>query len=125
MKIVEHEKFLIKEVKTNFLTLEIHENEVIEEDEIHLIYQGYKDLVGDNHYVAAVYANPFSSISAKAREIAAKKYASLNMKKVALITTNFAHILLIKMFIKLNKPKTPIQIFRDKKEAYDWLEMDS
>jgi len=121
MNIINHEKFVIKEVKSNFLTLEIYENKVIDENDIHHIYQGYKDLVGDNYYVVAVYANSFSSISPKAREIAAEQYFSIKRKKVALISSNFAHILLIKMFIKLNKPKTPIQIFKDEKVAYKWL----
>jgi hypothetical protein len=124
VRIVQHEKFVIKEIKSNFLTLEIHENETIDENDIHFIYKGYTDLVGGNQYVVAVYANPFSSISPDARKIAAEKYASLNRKKVALISTNFAHILIIKLFIKLNKPKTPIQIFRDSKSAFDWLESD-
>jgi hypothetical protein len=76
MEIVSHDKFTIKRIKDNFLSLEIHQNETIEADDIHLIYQGYDKLIGDNEYVVAVYANPFSSISDEAQKIASTQYAS-------------------------------------------------
>ena len=119
-----HEKFTIKLIKENFLSLEIHQNQVIEADDIHLIYQGYEKLIGENEYVVAVYGNNFSSISAEAREIAASKYASKKRKKVALISNNLDNILIVKFFINWNKPQTPIKIFKSEESAYEWLESD-
>lgn len=122
MRTVSHDKFTIKLIKDNFLSLEIHENETIEAEEIHLIYKGYHTLIGENEYVVAVYGNHFSSISDEAKEIAAKQYASKKRKKVALITENLAHLIIIKFFISLNKPKTNIKIFKSEEKAFAWLE---
>jgi len=117
-----HEKFTIKLVKENFLALEVYEGQVIEAEDIRAVYKGYETLVGDNDYVVAVYGNPFSSISKEAKEIAVKEYSSAKRKKVAMISDNLSHILIIKFFILWNKPKTPIRIFKDENKAFDWLE---
>ena len=108
MEKVLHDKFTIKRLKDNF----------------YLIYQGYDKLIGDNEYVVAVYANPFSSISGKAQKIAAKQYASEKRKKVAIISDNVAHVLIVRFFIAWNKPKTPIKIFKSEEKAFKWLASD-
>ncbi|MFT7614589.1 MAG: hypothetical protein ACI9J3_003571 [Parvicellaceae bacterium] len=122
MERVSHNKFTIELIKDNFLSLLIHENEIIEADDIHLIYQGYAQLIGENEYVVAVYGNPFSSISDEAKEIAATQYASEKRKKVAIISDNLAHVIIVKFFILWNKPKTPIKIFKSDQKAFQWLE---
>jgi regulator of extracellular matrix RemA (YlzA/DUF370 family) len=122
MESVSHKKFTIKQIRDNLLSLEIHENEIIEAGDIHLIYQGYGQLVGENEYVVAVYGNPFSSISDEAKEIAARQYASGKRKKVAIISNNLAHVIIVKFFILWNKPKTPIKIFKSNQKAFKWLE---
>lgn len=121
MQIIKHDKFKITLVKNNFVSLEIKEGETIEVDDIHKIYAGYEQLVGENEYVVAVYANPFSSISKKAREIAATKYYSPKRKKVAFISNNLAHVLIMNFFIRINKPKTVIKIFKNEANARSWL----
>ena len=121
MSPIENKKFTTKLIESNFIALEIAAGEIIDEIDIHDIYASYKELVGENEYVVAVYGNPFSSISKKAREIAADQYASLKRKKVALISKNTAHVLLVTFFIRVNKPKTEIKIFKNESEAFDWL----
>lgn len=122
MGIVSHSKFTIKQINDKLLSLEIHENEIIEADDIHMIYQGYNKLVGDAEYSVAVYGNPFSSISDEAKRIAAEEYSSPKRKKVALISDNLAHVMIVKFFIIWNKPKTPIKIFKSEEKAFTWLE---
>ena len=122
MKKITHHKFTIELIKENFLSLIIHENEIIEADDIHLIYQGYEQLIGNNEYVVAIYGNAFSSISEEARAIAVSQYASRKRKKVAFISDNLAHIIIIKFFIQWNKPTTPIKMFKSEQKAFDWLE---
>ena len=124
MEKILHEKFTIKRLKDNFLSLEIHENEVIEANDIHLIYKGYDRLIGDKEYVVAVYANPFSSISDEEQKIASIQYASEKRKKVALISDSVAHVMIVRFFITWNKPKTPIKIFKSEEKAFRWLESD-
>ena len=124
MEIVSHDKFTIKLIEDNVLLLEIHENEIIDAEDIHLIYQEYHSLIGENEYVVAVYANPFSSISDEAKKISAEEYASSKRKKVALISNNLAHVLVIKFYVIWNKPKTPIKIFKSEKKAFAWLKSD-
>jgi len=122
MERVLHKKFTIELIKNNFLSLVIHENEIIEAEDIHLIYKGYEQLIGENEYVVAVYSNPFSSISDEAKEIAARQYASEKRKKVAIISDNLAHVIIAKFFILWNKPKTQIKIFKSEQKAFQWLE---
>lgn len=121
MSLIEHDKFTIKQIEPNFLSLEIKEGAIIEAKDIHEIYAGYVRLVGENDYVVAIYANPFSSISKEAREIAAKEYASEKRKKVAMISENLSHVLLVRFFIKINVPKTNIKIFKNEPKAFEWL----
>lgn len=80
--------------------------------------------MGENEYVVAVYANPFSSMSQKAREIAATEYASDKRKKVALISDNLAHVIILTFFININRPKTKIKIFKNEAKAFIWLRED-
>lgn len=119
-----HDKFTIKRIEDNILSLEVHESEIIDADDIHLIYKGYEQLIGNNEYVVAVYANPFSSISSEAQKIAAKQYASERRKKVALISDNVAHVMIVRFFISVNKPKTPIKVFKSEEKAFKWLRSD-
>ena len=121
MSFIEHEKFTIKLIDNNFLSLEIKEGETIDTEDIHKIYAGYSRLIGDQEYVVALYANPFSSISKEAREIAAKEYASPKRKKVAFITDNLAHVIVVTFFIKINRPKSDIKIFKNEAKAFEWL----
>lgn len=123
MLIIEHHKFTLKLIDTNLLCLEIKEGETIEADDIHEIYAGYKQLVGKNEYAVAIYANPFSSMSKKAREIAANEYASDKRRKVALISDNLAHVIILNFFININRPKTNIKTFKNEAKAYTWLRM--
>ena len=60
----------------------------------------------------------------EAKKIAAEEYASPKRKKVALISDNLAHVLVIKFFIIWNKPKTPIKIFKSEEKAFQWLKSD-
>ena len=121
MSTILHEKFTLKLIDKNFLSLEIKEGETIEADDIHEIYAGYDQLVGENEYVVAVYANPFSSMSKKAREIAANEYASDKRRKVAFISDNLAHAIIVTFFMRINRPKTKIKIFKKEEAAYAWL----
>jgi len=121
MSSLKYDKFTVKLIENNFISLEIKEGETIDHHDIHHIYASYHELVGENEYVVAVYANPFSSMSKKAREIAANDYASQKRKKVAFISGNLAHIIIVKFFIRINSPKTNIKIFKSEQEAFEWL----
>lgn len=121
MSSLKYDKFTVKLIENNFISLEIKEGETIDHNDVHLIYASYHELVGENEYVVAVYANPFSSMSKKAREIAANEYASQKRKKVAFISGNLAHIIIVKFFIRINSPKTNIKIFKSEQEAFEWL----
>lgn len=121
MNSIEHSKFILKLVSDGIISLEIKEGEVIEANDIHEIYAGYDRLMGDKEYVVAVYGNPFSSISKEAREIAAQEYENPKRKKVAMITQNLAHVILVKFYITINAPKTTIKIFKSETDAFDWL----
>ncbi len=95
---------------------------MIEGPDMVSIYEGYEKLVGDNDYVVAVYGNAFSSMSDEARKIASTEYISDKRKKVAFISDNLAHILIVRFFILFNKPHSPVKIFRNEESAFEWLE---
>lgn len=122
MKTITSDKFILTLLKENVIKLEILEAQEIEGKDIHEIHEGYIELVGDNEYVVAVYGYDFATITKEAMEVAAKQYSSPKRKKVAVITDNFAHILLIKFFILWNQPKTPVKLFSSEEKAFRWLE---
>lgn len=121
MSLIESEKFILKLLEPSIISLEIKEGEVINGKDIHKIYAGYNQLVGENEFVVLVFANPFSSISKKASEIAAKEYPSDKRKKVAIVSDNLAQVMLVNFFIRINKPKTPTKVFKNESVALDWL----
>lgn len=121
MQQIDHPKFLMSLLQKNCISLEIKEGEQIDSDDIHAIYTGYDKLIQNEDYVVAVYANPFSSMTKAAREVAATSYYSDRRKKVAFISDNLGHIILIKFFQKINSSKTNLRIFRNEDDAFNWL----
>lgn len=103
------------------MSLEIHEGQTIETEDLALIYGGYDQLCPKGDYVVALYANPFSSISKEAREVSVEKYYSERRKKVAFISDSMGLILIVKFFKIWNKPKSTINIFNKEEEAFAWL----
>lgn len=122
MKTINHEKFTLTLLKENFIKLEILENQVIEPDDIHFIAVGYKELAGDNEYVVAIYGYDFSTITREAMEVAIEQYETPKRRKVAVITNNLAHILLIRVYILWYKPTSQMRLFKSEEAAYQWLE---
>jgi hypothetical protein len=118
---IDRPKFSLKLLEENFVSLEIKEGCIIDVEEIHEINRGYKKLCQDNEYVVIIYGNNFSSFTSEARKVSAKKYFSKKRRKVALVSNNLAHIMVIKFYINFNKPKTNINIFSDRNKAIRWL----
>lgn len=122
MQKITKEKFKLTLLKENLIQLEILEEQEIVGEDIYEIHKGYKELVGDKEYCVVVYGYDFASITREAMDVAAKQYASEKRKKVAVITDNFAHILLIRFYILWNNPSTPVKLFNSKEKAFKWLE---
>lgn len=122
MKTIIHEKFTLSLPKENFIKLEILEDQEIETDDIHAIFAGYAELVGDNEYVVTIYGYDFATLGREAMAVAAEQYANPKRKKVAVITSNLAHILLIRAYNMWYKPVSQIRLFKSEEVAYKWLE---
>ena len=122
MKRIENDKFIITLMKKNFIKLEILAGQEIEADDIHEIHKGYQELVGDKEYVVAVYGSDFATISREAMDVAAEYYGNSKRKRVAVITNNLAHILMIRFYILWKNPKTPVQLFKSEQKAFQWLQ---
>ncbi|TNF48433.1 MAG: hypothetical protein EP305_05540 [Bacteroidetes bacterium] len=122
MKRIENDKFIITLMKKNFIKLEILAGQEIEADDIHEIHKGYQELVGDKEYVVAVYGSDFATISREAMDVAAEYHGNSKRKRVAVITNNLAHILMIRFYILWKNPKTPVQLFKSEQKAFQWLQ---
>jgi hypothetical protein len=57
----------------------------------------------------------------EARELLADPGYSSHQKAIAVVTTNFSIRLLASLYIKINKPKTPLRLFSASDEALKWL----
>ena len=71
-------------------------------------------------YLLVVVEGNFST-SREARELLADPNYSSHQAAIALYTKNIGVKLLAQMYVKVNKPKIPIKIFRSEKEAFKWL----
>lgn len=122
MKQVKHKKFTLSLLKKNFIKLEILEEQVIEPNDVHAIAAGYKELVGDSEYVVAIYGYDFATITKEAMQIAVENYSDPKKRRLAVITNNLAHILLIRLYMMWYKPKSEIRLFKLEEAAHQWLE---
>ena len=122
MTTITHEKFTLTLLKPNLVKLEILEEQVIEPDDIHAIAAGYKELAGDNEYVVAIYGYDFATISKEAMQTAVENYSDPKKKRLAVITDNLAHIILIRLYMMWYKPKTEMRLFKSAEAAHQWLE---
>lgn len=122
MSKITHEKFILSLIKENFLKLEILEDQEIGPDEIHAIAAGYNELVGDNEYVVAIYGYDFATFTRDAMEVAIEHYSDPNRKRVAVISNNLAHMLLVRLYIIWYKPTSQMRLFKSEEAAYNWLE---
>lgn len=119
---INHEKFTLTLLKENFIKLEILEDQEIGPEEIGAIVEGYKMLVGDNEYVVAIYGYDFATFTREAMDVAVNKYSNPKRKKVAVISNNLAHIMLVKLYIMWYRPKSQLRLFKSEEAAFKWLE---
>lgn len=57
----------------------------------------------------------------EAREMLASAEYSAHQKAIAVVTNDFSIKLLGSLYLRLNKPKTPMKLFGTKAEALHWL----
>lgn len=122
MTTITNEKFTLTLLKPNFIKLEVHEEQEIGPDDIGVIVAGYKELVGDNEYVVAIYGYDFATFTREAMSVAVEKYSSPKRKKVAVISNNLAHIMLVRLYVLWYKPKSELRLFKSEENAFKWLE---
>lgn len=57
----------------------------------------------------------------EARDYLAQGEAVDLVKAVAMLTTSYVTVLMVKFFLAFNKPKLPLQLFTSKEDALKWL----
>lgn len=78
--------------------------------------------LGKESMFGIVYPTPGSVITEEAREFWSKnEFIQNNTKALAVLYLQLAHRLIISMFIKFNKPKTPLKVFKNIDSAINWL----
>lgn len=71
-------------------------------------------------YLIVVVEGNFNT-SREARELLASSQYSSHHGAIALVTKNMGIKLLVQMYLKVNKPKVGIKIFKNEHDAHNWI----
>ncbi len=85
------------------------------------IRKGNANLARGKDYCVMFEAGSFTDFSKKAKEASASEEHSTGRIALALITQNLAMKIIADLYLRINKPKTPTRVFKNKTEALEWL----
>ncbi|MDX2173490.1 MAG: STAS/SEC14 domain-containing protein [Bacteroidota bacterium] len=71
-------------------------------------------------YLLVIIEGNFNT-SREARELLADPSYSSHQAAIAVVTKNFGVKLLVQMYLKVNKPKIETKIYKNERDAYNWL----
>ncbi|MGZ3901298.1 MAG: DUF7793 family protein [Bacteroidia bacterium] len=112
----------IKSLDENgILHIKIIEGAHIDLESIIADHEVCKELIGAKKVTALFDARAFFTITAEARNYAKEKISDQSRIATAVLADNIAVKILAHGYIKINKPVTPMKIFKDRKKAIEWL----
>lgn len=108
--------------KDIILTLFKEDQEVGLEDTLETINFLKENYIASKKYFGITYTSKGASISEKAREYWSKsEFIQSKTCSLAIIYSQLSQRFLVSMYLKFNKPKTPIKSFKKISDAIDWL----
>ena len=121
LKRIALENVYIESLENNIIFLSVKEHRTLEVKDIKKIRQESFLLAGRKKYALITKGTISSSVSKDAREFMAKQDPFDSYRKsIALIIIFLPEKIVANFYLKVNRPKTPTKIFRNKKEAIIW-----
>ncbi len=122
METLETESFIETVHKSGLVNLTIRDNATFEVNEM-LAAKKFSTGFHPNKkiYLLVVFEGNFNTTK-ETRELLADPIYSSHQAAIAVVTKNIGVKLLTQMYLKVNKPKVPIKVFKNSIEAKKWLE---
>ncbi|MCB0478664.1 MAG: hypothetical protein KDC84_10895 [Crocinitomicaceae bacterium] len=121
---IQEDSILIARLYENGV-VEIEWNEKIEDIEVHHL-QKMQEVVGEigrGERMPLYYStHEFLGITKEARKFAVTKEGTKHTLIIAVLVNNLAMQLLFNFFMRVNRPKIPTKGFRNKEDAFQWLD---
>ena len=119
---IELDKAFIELLAPNIILVTTKENAILEVEDVDEIKKVNVELTKGFKYGVISLAGNFSSVSEKTRKHLASKGIEKNRIATAFIINSLSHRLLLRFFIKINKPSVPTKAFLTLKDARKWME---
>lgn len=121
-KTIDLEKSSITFEEDQVAHIHLKEGQVLDIDELKNIFEIIDGQSGgDKKFRLLVTADDNASLSPEAREYASSSESSNVIVADAVVVQNYSHEMTANFFIRFNKPNRPTQLFKHRKEAYEWL----
>ncbi len=103
--------------------MEVHvfPNTDVDEKDVQNLVETSLQMTENQKVPVLIFIGEFSSFSKKAREFTANPEKERATLAIAYVTNNMAHKLIINFLLKVNKPKKPISMFTNERDALSWL----
>ena len=99
------------------------DNQVLEVKDIDEIKKNNLKLTKGAKYGIISSTGNYTSVSEETRKHMATKGVEKNRIATAFVINSLYHRLLVKFFIKINKPSVPTKVFFNMKDAREWMDL--
>lgn len=120
-KTIDLDKTTITFEEDQIAHLHIKKGEIVEMDELKAIFEVITKESNGKLFRLLVTADDNASLSPEAREYASSAGSSDVIVADAVVVQNYSHEMTANFFIRFNKPNRPTKLFKERKEAYEWL----
>lgn len=120
-KTIDLDKTIITFEEDHIAHLHIKKGEIVEMDELKSIFEAITKESNGKLFRLLVTADDNASLSPEAREYASSAESSDVIVADAVVVQNYSHEMTANFFIRFNKPNRPTKLFKERKEAYEWL----
>ena len=121
METLETHSFIETVHKNGLVALTIKDNVTFDVKEMLEAKQFSTSILTDKKIFLLVIVEGNFNTSREARELLADPNYSTHQAAIALVTKNMGIKLLVQMYLKVNKPKIEIKIYKNERDAYKWL----
>ncbi len=121
METLETDSFIETVHKSALVFLTIKDNVTFDVKEMLEAKKFSTSLLPDKKIYLIVIVEGNFNTSKEARELLANPDYSAHHAAIAVVTKNMGIKLLVQMYIKVNKPKVDIKLFKNEHEAHKWI----
>ncbi len=109
-------------LEPGIIKIVVRESEFLELEDVKLMHEANLKLSENKSFCVLLdVTRKYFSVSTEGKELLAGEEYSKVLKASAFVVTSLATKIMGSLFIKINKPKSPTQLFTNENQALEWL----